>query len=414
MRLRMPVLKISQKTDRILASIVLALLILAALSAWLVPKVVRGALTQDVSELLGRQVQVGEIRFNPFTLALCAQDLVIGQPESEPLLQVGEINLRAAWRSFVMFAPVIDRIRVDRPRVALVRQDVARFNFSDIVDRLAARAAARPADPEQADAGPPRFSLNNLSLTGGEIHLDDQVTGRQQTIDEIALGIPFLSSFGYATDIDVQPAVHLRINGSPFDLSGTARPFDTVPTSTLDVALDGMALDQWADFWPLPLPVRLKSALLDSRLQVLFEQPADAAPRIRVQGSLGLRQLNITETSEAPLLAWDDLRAEGLALDLDARALTIDTVTLIKPQIEAHRDARQLNWQRVAEGFARLDAALQHPTRNTPACKKLAQPNRPRRLRHRPTLSGKSPSAPSGSKPAPCICATSQAAWTIP
>ena len=357
MQLRMPALKPSRRTIKILAGTVLTLLVLAALAAWLVPKAVRGALTQDVSELLGRPVQVGEIRFNPFTLALRAQDIVVEQPQADPLLQIGELDLRVAWRSIVMFAPVIDRIRVDRPRIALVRQDVERFNFSDIVDRLAARAAEQPAEPKSDDAGPPRFSLNNLSLTGGVVSLDDQVTGRRQTIDELTLGIPFLSSFGYATDIDVQPAVHMRINGSPFDLSGTARPFEAVPTSTLDVTLDGVSLDQWADFWPLPLPVKVKSALLDSRLQVRFEQPPGAAPRIRVQGSLGLRQLDVTETSGAPLLAWDDLKAEGLALDLDARTVSMGTLTLTKPRVEAHRDATQLNWQRVVQGFAKLTEA---------------------------------------------------------
>ena len=39
----------------------------------------------------------------------------------------------------------------------------------------------------------------------------------------------------------------------------------------LHVALDGLALAPWADFWPIALPVQLKSALLDSKLQVLFE-----------------------------------------------------------------------------------------------------------------------------------------------
>lgn len=368
MPLRMPALKPSRKMLKILAGTVLTLLVLAALAAWLVPKAVRSALTQDVSELLGRPVQVGEIRFNPFTLALRAQDIVIEQPQSEPLLEIGELDLRVAWRSLAVFAPVVDRIHIDRPRIALVRQDVARFNFSDIVDRLAARAAEQLAAPESADAGPPRFSLNNLSLTDGVIRLDDQVTGRQQTVDEIKLGIPFLSSLSYATDIDVQPALHLRINGSPFDLSGTARPFEKVPTSTLDVTLDGVALDKWADFWPLPLPVKVKSALLDSKLEVLFEQPPGAMPRIRVQGGLALRQLDVTEASGAPLLAWDNLQADGLALDLDARTVSLDTVTLTKPQVEAHRDAQQLNWQRVAEGFAKLEtSAPADPVSDAPA-----------------------------------------------
>lgn len=394
MRLRMPVLKPSRRMARILAGTTLALLVLAALAAWLVPKAVRSALTQDVSELLGRPVQVGEIRFNPFTLALRAQDIIIEQPDAQqPLLQIGELDLRAAWRSIVLFAPVIDRIHVDRPQVALVRQDVARFNFSDIVDRLAARAAAQPTEPDTSNDGPPRFSLNNLSLTDGVIRLDDQVTGRQQTIDELTLGIPFLSSLGYATDIDVQPAVHLRINGSPLDLNGTARPFETVPTSTLNVALDGVALDKWADFWPLPLPIKVERASLDSRLQVLFEQPPGAAPRIRVQGDLALRQLNVTETSGAPLLAWDSLKAEGLALDLGARTVALDTLTLTQPQVEAHRDATQLNWQRVAQGLTRLDAP--EPAAPSPAAPEsdTSESDTSESAAHVPT----SPAAPSTS-----------------
>lgn len=354
MRLRMPVLKFSRRAVKILAGIVLTLLVLAGLSAWLVPKAAHKLLTQNVAELLGRQVDVGEIRFNPFTLALRAQDISIKQPESTPLLQVGEIDLRVAWRSLVMFAPVIDRLHIERPRLALVRKDAAHFNFSDIVDRLAKMSADKPKEPEQASTKPPRFSLNNLTLANGAINLDDRVTGHQQKIDDLTLGIPFISSFGYATQIDVLPKVHMRINGSPFDLSGTARPFDTVPTSTLDVTFNGLALDKWADFWPLPLPVKVKSALLDSKLQVLFEQPAGAAPRVRIQGGLGLRKLDVVESSGAPLLAWDGLSAEHVAADLSARTLSIGTVTLEKPRLEVHRDAKQLNWQRVAAGFAKL------------------------------------------------------------
>ncbi|WP_345797488.1 DUF748 domain-containing protein [Castellaniella sp. MT123] len=391
MHLRMPVLKLSRRTRRILAGITLTLLVLAALSAWLVPKAVHHALTKNVAELLGRQVDVGEIRFNPFTLALSAQNLVIAQPQSAPLLKIDEIDLRVAWRSIVLFAPVLDRLRIAQPQVALSRQDATHFNFSDIVERFASTSAGHPDNGTPASTGVPRFSLNNLSLTGGVISLDDHVTGRQQTIDDLTLAIPSLSSLGFARKTDVQPTMHMRINGSPFDLSGTARPFDATPTFSLDATLDGLALDKWADFWPMPLPVQLKSAQLDSRLKILLELPPNTAPTIQVQGDAGLRQLDVTESSGSPLLTWDGLKVDGLAADVTARTVSIGAITLEKPHVEAHRDAHQLNWQRVANGFA-----------------KLAGPGHPPEKPTEPTPTRTSTNPASGSPAAPATPASAQ------
>ncbi|HYG44052.1 MAG TPA: AsmA family protein, partial [Bordetella sp.] len=231
MAFRMPRLRLTRRFGKILLATAAIILILFGVAAWQVPKVLRGALTDDVAGLLGRPVQVGKISFNPFTLTVRAHDLSVEQPGgAAPLLDVGQIDLSASWASLFWFAPVVDSVRVQSPRIALVREDATRFNFSDIQQKLADMAAAQPEPPPEPgqtdDSGPPRFSLNNLVLEDGRITLDDQVTGRKQQVDQIALGVPFISTFGYATDIDVQPRVHMRINGSPFDLHGVARPFD--------------------------------------------------------------------------------------------------------------------------------------------------------------------------------------------
>jgi hypothetical protein len=401
MQLRMPVLKFSRRAAKILLGIVLTLLVLAGLAAWQVPKLVHGALTQNVSELLGRQVAVGKISFNPFTLTLRVHELSIDQPQAAPLVQVGELEASVAWRSIVMLAPVVDRIRIDQPKLALVREETTRFNFSDIVERLAKMSAEKPAEPEAKPSKLPRFSLNNMSLTGGVISLDDRVTGRQQVVDELTLGVPFISTFGYATDIDVLPKVHLRINGSPFDMTGTARPFEKVPTSSLNVVFSGLELEKWADVWPMPLPVKVKRALLDSNLQVLFEQPVDAPPRIRVQGDLGLRQFNLTEASGAPLLDWDTLQLERIAVDLGAQTAYVGAVGLTGPRVEVHRDAQQLNWQRVADGFAKLGGKPAPTAAPVPAPKPVA-----RKVADKAPDAPAVPAAPSAApEPAPAAAA---------
>ena len=357
MAFRMPRLRFTRRLGKILLWIVAIILIVFGVAAWQVPKVLRSALTGDVAQLLGRPVQVGDISFNPFTLTVRAQDLAIEQPGgASPLLQVGQLEASASWASLFWFAPVVDSVRVQRPQIALVREDKTTFNFSDIQKKLADMAAAQP-EPEkkEEDAGLPRFSLNNLVLEDGAITLDDKVTGRKQQIDEIKLGVPFISSFGYATDIDVEPLVHLRINGSPFDMRGVARPFEAVPSSTLNVDFRGLELEKWADVWPMALPIKVERALLDSNLKVVFEQPRDAAAKILVTGDVGLRQLDLREASGAALVQWSTLEVQRVRLDMLAKQFSIGQIEMWSPVLQTSRDAnQQLNWLRVVDKLKAL------------------------------------------------------------
>lgn len=370
MPLRRPKFRFTRRAGKILLGIVAVALILCGIAAWQVPKVLHNVLTTDVAKMIGRDVSVGKISFNPFTLTVRARDLAVAQPGSQtPLLTLAELDASAAWSSLFWFAPVVDRLTLREPSIAIVREDVTRFNFSDIQQRVADMAAAKPEEPPEPDAGLPRFSLNNMVIEGGSITLDDKVTGRKQVVDELGLGVPFISNFGYATDIDVQPRLHLRINGSPFDLTGVARPFDKVPSSTLRVAFNGLQLEKWADVWPMPLPFKLESALLDSNLQVVFEQPKDAAPKIRVVGDLGLRRFDLRDTNGDPLAAWSALTVTRLELEPIARQAYVGEIGLWAPQVHVRRYANEhLNWQDVVVKLKALAGVA--PT-ETPVADKL-------------------------------------------
>ena len=145
MPMRMPKFRFTRRVGKILLSIVAVALLLCGVAAWQVPKVLRSVLTEDVSKMLGRDVSVGKISFNPFTLTVRARDLAIAQPGSEtPLLTLAELDASAAWSSLFWFAPVVDRLTLREPKIAIVREDVTRFNFSDVQQRVAEMSAAKP------------------------------------------------------------------------------------------------------------------------------------------------------------------------------------------------------------------------------------------------------------------------------
>jgi hypothetical protein len=421
MPLRLPRIRVTQRFWRITGGIVGFILLLFALAAWQVPELTRRALTRDVAAMLGRDVQVGRITFNPFTLTLRARDVSVAQPGgAQPLFSLAEADVSASWRSLFWFAPVVDSLVLRQPRLALVRDGRDHFNFSDVQRKIAELSSDSPAPAEQKDERLPRFSLNNMRLENGSVTLDDKVTGRQQVIDEIALGVPFVSTFGYAADVDVLPSFHARINGSTFDLHGTARPFDVVPTSTLEVVFRGLALEQWADAWGVPLPVTLKRGLLDSDLHVAFEQPKDATPKLRITGGISVRDLDLREGSDDSLMAWQALNLRGVeALPLERR-VHVGEVELLDPRIQTRRYADQrFNWIDIADKLQRLGAGAKTEGPSTVSTVKTATmattaPVQPAPAAAAPGATASGPSASAPAAPAASAPAATAPAGTTP
>jgi hypothetical protein len=376
MRPRIPRIRFGRRFARIFLGIVLFLLALAGVAAWQVPRLVKSALTHDVSAMLGRDVKVGKTTFNPFTLTLRVRDLAVVQPGgAAPLLKLEQGDISVAWRSLIFLAPVVDSLRLHEPVISLVRDGPRHFNFDDVQKKVEDMLATPSAEPKQ-DRGVPRFSLNNVVLENGSITLDDQVTRRKQVIDEIDFALPFISSFGYATKIDVLPRFHASINGSPIDLRGTALPFAETPSSTLNVVFSGLALDKWADAWPASLPVKMSSGLLDSDLHITFEQPANAPARLRITGGVAVRDLDLQDTSGDGLLAWKTFTVRKIDLQPLEHKVQVGEVQLIDPLVYTRRYADQrVNWLNVISGLQKLaTSGAPAPARPAPPTATVPQP----------------------------------------
>jgi hypothetical protein len=342
----------ARRSLKIGGGVVAGWLLLSGLAAWRVPVLVQDLAASQSAAILGRPARIDTVRFNPFTLVLRARGVHVFEPDgTTPLLTVAGVDVDASITSLFRLAPVLDRITVTEPRLALVREDRRRFNVSDILERLAARPAG--------EGGTPRFSLNNVSLQGGDITLQDKVTGRTHTVQSLDIGLPFLSTLPYAVEIDVLPRLTAVINGSPLDLGGRARPFDASRTSSLDFHLDGLALDAFADAWPLPYPVALRKGTLDAQLQMVFDAPPDVAPTFRISGDVALNDVDIRSTpDDAALMQVKVLAVKEMAVEPLARRVTIGRVEVVDPQVNVTRNAAgEVNVLRVGTPQPRSMAA---------------------------------------------------------
>ena len=263
-------------------------LVLCGVSAIAVPLLIDHVVLARAGEAIGRQVSIERIRFNPFTLALSTRGIRIAdQDPANDFVTVEQARADLSISSIRYLAPVIDGLTIIAPRIRLQRTGEARFNFSDIVERL----KAAPAEPDP-DGEPARFALHNLELTGGEITVDDRVLQQQHRVRDLSVGVPFLSNLDYAADITVQPALSALVNDSPLSLTGESVPFSETRQTSLDVVLSDLDIATYLRLSPVPLGFTVPKGKLGTDLKIRFAQESGVA-KLGIAGAFHIDDLQI-------------------------------------------------------------------------------------------------------------------------
>jgi hypothetical protein len=332
------------------AAIALAVLIIlfGVVGYFAIPKAVRWGLETVASRELGRTVRVESVSANPFTLRATMRGVVIeGAPgEDAPLLSVREIIVNASSLSLYHRAPVLDALSINGLTANIVRLEAQRFNFSDIVKRIEARP--------KTDEGPARFSLNNIRVTDSSIRFDDRPLGSRHEVSDITLGIPFLSNLPTYVEIDVQPVLSARLDGTPINLKGETQPFAETLESAIDLKLDGLDIPKYLAYSPVRLNFAIPRGALSTDLRVAFRRAAPArgdrpavAARTIISGRFEVTgfALAAPAAQPKPLLEWKSLAVVLEEVEPFVPRAVIGDVALVAPTIEVVRDATgALNW----------------------------------------------------------------------
>ncbi|QSN63345.1 DUF748 domain-containing protein [Caballeronia sp. M1242] len=324
------------RTRRIAIGFVVALLVIGLLGFFVAPPVIRHVAEQQLSTQLDRPVSIRRIALNPYTLDFEADDVHIGEsraqgPNAPGFVDVSRLVVRTSWTSLFRLAPVIDELKIDSPRINVVRYDAEHFNFSDLIAKF-----SKPSSPPSDK--PARFSVSNIRIENGRIVFDDRLTKTKHTIDRFALGIPFIATLPSATDIFVTPLLQARIDGSPLVLKGRTKPFAQSRESEIALTLDGLDVPQLASYAPASLPVAVKSGRLSTDLNVRFAIAGDV-PTIRIDGTADLADAAVTDRANAPLIAARALHVKIADMQPLRSVYHFEEITLSGPDAHITRDA---------------------------------------------------------------------------
>jgi uncharacterized protein involved in outer membrane biogenesis len=316
----------SRRSRRIGLGVLIAIVLFGVLGFLAAPSLIRSQIASRASTALGRPVTVGDVSLNPFILKLTVERLHIGEADGHTaFVDVDRLTANASWGSLFRLAPILDELRIEGPRVHIQRTAPQRFNFTDILERL----ARKPSEP---DTGPARFAVSNIALHGGQIDFDDRVLDATHRIDHLELGIPFIASLPSDTDIFVQPLLAMNVDGSALKADGQTKPFASSRESSITFRFDHLDLARYVGFVPTPLPVAVPSGKLTGVLALNFVM-AEAHPSIRLTGRLALDELKVTGKDGTALLELGHGDADLTVLEPLTSRYRLGAVTLERASV---------------------------------------------------------------------------------
>ncbi|MEO7402295.1 MAG: DUF748 domain-containing protein, partial [Burkholderiales bacterium] len=315
-----------------LGVLVLLVLLFGAIGAWVAPSIAKTQIERRGSEALGRTIRVGAVAIHPYTLTVELSDVVIeGRTGEKPLFAVKSLLLDAEWASIIQRGAVLAAVRLTNPQSYLEHRADGGWNFDDIIAKLAARP--------KSEAPPARFSVANIELFDGRIELRDAVADTTHLIEQLEIGIPFISNLRYSVETTVEPRIKAKINDDPLVLAAHSTPFKESLGTAMEINLDDVDLPRYARYVRRLLPITLTGGKLKTALKVNFERTRDTPALVSVTGTLGVRDLATQDAAGKPLLAARALDVNITRFAYPTLATEIAEVKLEGLGLDVVRDA---------------------------------------------------------------------------
>ncbi len=336
------------------ATVIAGALAVAALGAWVTwfldTGVYSEALIRRVEEMTGRTLTLGgELTIDLWPRIVLATGPVSLAPGTdfgdEPMILADRVAVAVQPWALTHGEVLVQRIRLDAPRITLGIDAGGRSAWSDIVERLQV-AIGRPGDIGDGEAlgmGLAALAAQGVTVRDGALHWTDSRDGFAFALTEVAMDVDRLRS-GEPGRFEMTGRLASSRLVSALHVSASARV--TVDPDTFDTDIDDVTIGIGSEAFDAVLSAtRSRVRLVDGRVRLDGEALSLAATRgdLSVEANApDAHYETATDTLTVPTL---DVAAPGLALrgtvaiadlsgtpsmTLSARSQTLDAAALLQ------------------------------------------------------------------------------------
>lgn len=323
------------RTRRFFWTLIWLVVLYAIVGFWVLPPIARTQLEKRATAQLGRRVEIGKLRLNPFTLSATLEHVDIRTADGGGSF--------AGWdRLYVNFEAwsslsgdwVLGDVELGHFHAAVALDERGAPNFADIVDRFAPER-----QPLAAPQGPPRpWRIQRLRVADSRIDFTDRSHGPEfhtavtpidfslvefRTVG--AVGAPY--RFEATTDAGERIAWNGTLSIAPLASAGELR-------------IENLSLPKYAPY----LGARFHGTLESGTLTISGKYELRIAPENRTLaltgGAIQLRDFKLVAPGASePAIALPSLDITGITVDGFAPSFAAENVQAKGGHIAVHRDA---------------------------------------------------------------------------
>lgn len=299
---------------------------------WLVPLALQNQLPKFGLTELARQATVGEVRFNPYTLRLEAQDLRLGEADGAPLFAIGKLVVELQWMSLVRRAWSFAEIRMTAPSASLAITPDGQFNLAELLATL----DRRPHDASTS-TGLPRLIIGRFALEQGKVEVNDRRADYANSFFPIDLALTHFSTLPDQSDSYTVSAESAR--------GGTLRWKGEVSVNPIrgsgELTLENASLPELAVYLKSYTHATVAAGKLAATLPYRFSYNDGRFQAHLAGASLALRDLALArEDAHDSFATLTRLDLSDISADLANRAATVGEVRARGGKLAVRRNAR--------------------------------------------------------------------------
>jgi uncharacterized protein involved in outer membrane biogenesis len=303
---------------------------------FIMPPYLKKAAMEKLSEQLGRRVTIDSVSLNPYALSAVIKGFEIKENDGKTMfVSFGRLYVDLKFVSLLKGLPVIREVRLEQPRVHIVRREANLYNFSDIAERIQAkRETGVPDQPGKTVS----FSVSNIQITDGSIGFEDLPVKMKHEITRINIAIPFISNLPTYVESFVQPSFSASVNGSALSVRGATKVFSDSYETSFDIALKDIDIPYYLAYAPAKLNVKVTSGRLDVAMKLAYRQYTNRSPMLVLAGETRVKNLTaVIKNFDGDFLKIPLLTIKDIAFDLGAAKMEIGAIATEKGSVALTR-----------------------------------------------------------------------------